>query len=225
MNNIKGNDKMFHEKHFETYKDLLLEWNDKINLTAIIDENEIRLKHFADSLTVSEFIEDNSKVVDVGTGAGFPGIPLKIYNDSLSITLVDSLNKRINFLNEVIDKLDLNNIDAVHGRAEDLGRDKEYREQYDIAISRAVANMSTLVEYLLPFVKIGGKAICMKGPNIDEELKDAQKAINILGGEIEKIESLKLGDMDRNIIIIKKIKSTPAKYPRKAGIPVKNPIN
>ena len=224
MFNYKENDEMFHEKHFETYKDLLLEWNEKINLTAITDEDEIRLKHFADSLTVAEFIEDNSKVIDVGTGAGFPGIPLKIYNNTLDITLADSLNKRINFLNEVIDKLELNNIKAVHGRAEYLGQDKQFREQYDIAISRAVANMSTLVEYLLPFVKVGGKAICMKGPNIEDELNTSKKAIKELGGEIEKIESFKLEDLERNIIIIKKVKTTPSIYPRKASIPLKKPI-
>ena len=225
MLNINEKDKMFLEKHFETYKDLLIEWNKKINLTAITDEDEIRLKHFADSLTVANLIDNNSSIIDVGTGAGFPGIPLKIYNNTLKITLADSLNKRINFLNEVINQLELKDINAVHGRAEDLGQDKKYREKYDIAISRAVANMSTLSEYLLPFVKIGGKAICMKGPNIEEELNNAKTAIKKLGGEIEKVESFKLKDMDRNIIVIKKVKETPINYPRKAGIPSKNPIN
>ena len=211
---------------FNTYMDLLLEWNEKINLTAITQKEDIILKHFVDSLTINKYLKDNERIIDVGTGAGFPGIPIKIYNDTLEITLVDSLNKRINFLNEIISKLSLTNIKAVHGRAEDLGKDKEYREKYDIATSRAVANMSTLLEYLMPFVKVGGKCICMKGANIEDELSQAKTAIEKLGGKLEKIDKFNLGntEIERNIIIIKKIKSTPIKYPRKAGIPSKEPI-
>ena len=169
---------------------------------------------------------NNSKIIDVGTGAGFPGLPLKIVNDTLNLTLVDSLNKRINFLNEVKNKLGLKNVETIHGRAEDVGIDNKYREKYDFAVSRAVAELRILVEYLLPLVKVGGKVIAMKGPNVDEEVENAKKAIKLLGGEIEKIESFKLGDTDneRTVIIIKKIKNTELKYPRKAGIPKKSPL-
>ena len=214
------------EENFNKYMDLLLEWNEKINLTAITDKDEIILKHFIDSLTIEKYIKDNDKVIDLGTGAGFPGIPLKIKNESIDITLVDSLNKRVNFLNEVIKELNLKNITAIHSRIEDLAHDKNYREKYDVVTSRAVANMSTLVEYMLPFAKIGGICICMKGPNVDEELENAKGAIKKLGGKIEKVESLTLPDSDieRNIVIIKKISQTDKKYPRKAGTPSKDPL-
>ena len=211
---------------FEEYKKILLEWNEKINLTAITDEKEIILKHFIDSASILKYINEGERVIDIGTGAGFPGIPLKIMNNGLNITLVDSLNKRVNFLNEVIKKLNLNNICAIHARAEELGRDNNYREMYDVATSRAVANLSTLLEYLMPFVRVGGRCICMKGPNIDEELNNAKNAIKELGGEIEKIDNFYLpnSDNERNIIIIKKISKINFKYPRKAGIPAKEPI-
>ena len=211
---------------FEEYKKILLEWNEKINLTAITDEKEIILKHFIDSASILKYINEGERVIDIGTGAGFPGIPLKIMNNSLNITLVDSLNKRVNFLNEVINKLNLNNICAIHARAEELGRDNNYREMYDVATSRAVANLSTLLEYLMPFIRVGGRCICMKGPNIDEELNNAKNAIKELGGEIEKIDNFYLpnSDNERNIIIIKKISKINFKYPRKAGIPAKEPI-
>lgn len=211
---------------FAVYMELLREWNEKINLTAITDEEGILVKHFFDSCSISEFVDNNSKIIDVGTGAGFPGLPLKIVNDTLNLTLVDSLNKRINFLNEVKDKLGLKNVETVHGRAEDIGIDNKYREKYDFAVSRAVAELRILVEYLLPLVKVGGKVIAMKGPNIDEEVKNAKKAVKLLGGEIERIESFRLGNTDneRTVIIIKKIKNTESKYPRKAGIPRKNPL-
>lgn len=214
------------EENFNKYMDLLLEWNEKINLTAITDKDEIILKHFIDSLTIEKYIKDNDKVIDLGTGAGFPGIPLKIKNESIDITLVDSLNKRVNFLNEVIKELNLKNITAIHSRIEDLAHDKNYREKYDVVTSRAVANMSTLVEYMLPFAKIGGICICMKGPNVDEELENAKGAIKKLGGKVEKVESLTLPDSDieRNIVIIKKISQTDKKYPRKAGTPSKDPL-
>ena len=160
------------------------------------------------------------------SGAGFPGIPLAIMNDSLKITLVDSLNKRINFLNEVCSKIKLKNTKAIHSRAEEFGQDNNYRESYDIAISRAVSNLTVLAEYLLPLVKVGGKIICMKGPDIEEELKQAKSAIDILGGKFERCDNFCLpkSDISRNIIIINKIKETPKKYPRKAGTPVKTPL-
>lgn len=211
---------------FAVYMELLREWNEKINLTAITDEEGILVKHFFDSCSISEFVDNNSKIIDIGTGAGFPGLPLKIVNDTLNLTLVDSLNKRINFLNEVKNKLGLKNVEIVHGRAEDVGIDNKYREKYDFAVSRAVAELRILVEYLLPLVKVGGKVIAMKGPNIDEEVENAKKAVKLLGGEIERIESFRLGNTDneRTVIIIKKIKNTESKYPRKAGIPRKNPL-
>ena len=211
---------------FDRYLELLQEWNNKINLTAITEKEEIELKHFYDSLTISEYIKSGSSLIDVGTGAGFPGIPLKIKDESIELTLLDSLNKRLIFLEEVEKELELKNVVNIHGRAEDYGKDKKYREKYDYATSRAVARLSVLVEYLLPFVKVGGYCICMKGPNIEEEIKDAEKAIRVLGGEIEKIDNFKLenDDNERNIIIIKKVKNTPKQYPRKAGIPTKEPI-
>ena len=211
---------------FYDYMNLLVEWNKKINLTAITEEKDIILKHFVDSLTVLKYIKENKSIVDVGTGAGFPGIPLAIMNDSLKITLVDSLNKRINFLNEVCSKIKLKNTKAIHSRAEEFGQDNNYRESYDIAISRAVSNLTVLAEYLLPLVKVGGKIICMKGPDIEEELKQAKSAIDILGGKFERCDNFCLpkSDISRNNIIINKIKETPKKYPRKAGTPVKNPL-
>lgn len=211
---------------FYDYMNLLVEWNKKINLTAITEEKDIILKHFVDSLTVLKYIKEDKSIVDVGTGAGFPGIPLAIMNDSLKITLVDSLNKRINFLNEVCNKINLKNTKAIHARAEEFGQDNNYRESYDVAISRAVANLTVLAEYLLPLVKVGGKIICMKGPDIEEELKQAGSAIDILGGKIEKCDNFCLpkSDISRNIIIINKIKETPKKYPRKAGTPAKTPL-
>ena len=203
--NIEINEEQI--KSFEKYMNLLLEWNEKINLTAITQPDEVKLKHFVDSLTVLKYINDDDKVIDIGTGAGFPGIPLKIMNENTKITLLDSLNKRINFLNIVIETLNLRNIQAIHGRAEEIARNKLYREKYDVAVSRAVANLSTLTEYMLPFVKVGGKCICMKGANVNEELERAQNAIKELGGEIERVDNFYLSDNDneRNIIVIKKI--------------------
>ena len=211
---------------FDKYMKFLLEWNEKINLTAIVEPDEVKIKHFLDSLTVLKYINDEDKVIDIGTGAGFPGIPLKIMKPDTKITLLDSLNKRINFLNIVIEELGLKNIEAIHGRAEEFARNKLYREKYDIAVSRAVANLSTLTEYMLPFVKVGGRCICMKGANVKEELDKAKNAIQELGGKIEKIDNFCLSnnDNERNIIIIKKVKETKAKYPRKAGIPSKEPL-
>lgn len=222
--NIEFDEKQI--KQFYEYMLLLIEWNEKINLTAIIDPEEIILKHFIDSLTINKYINENKTIADIGTGAGFPGIPLKIYRSDLKITLVDSLNKRINFLNEVITKLNLKDINTVHSRVEDFGKNKEYREKYDYVTARAVANLATLSEYLIPICKINGKCICMKGSEIKEELDSSKTAINILGGKINNVEEFNLpkSDISRNIIIINKIKNTPNKYPRKAGIPAKEPL-
>ena len=211
---------------FYKYMELLLGWNEKINLTAIVEPRDVILKHFVDSLTICKELQKNKTLADIGTGAGFPGIPVKILRPDLDITLIDSLNKRVNFLTMVIEALKLEKIIALHGRIEDFGKNKKYREKFDYVTSRAVANLSTLSEYMIPLVKIGGKCICMKGSNIDEELKNAEKAIKTLGGKIEKVDTFLLPDTDmgRNIILIKKEKATPNKYPRKAGTPAKEPI-
>lgn len=211
-------------EQFYIFKNKLLEWSERINLTTITEEKEILKKHFIDSIIPSKYIKENSKVLDVGTGAGFPGVPLKIVKEDIDITLLDAVNKKIIYLNDVIKTLKLNNIKTVHSRAEDFA--KENREKYDVVVSRAVANMATLSEYLLPFVKIGGIAICMKGPNIEEELNHAKKAINILGGIIQEVIEYTIPDTDLiyNLVIIKKEKTTPKQYPRKAGKPSNEPI-
>lgn len=213
-------------KMFFDYMNLLIEWNKKINLTAITEEKEIILKHFVDSLTISKYVTVGTNLVDVGTGAGFPGIPLAIVRDDLQILLLDSLQKRINFLDIVIKELGLKNVHTIHSRVEEFGKNSKYRESFDIATSRAVANLSTLSEYLLPLVKEGGMVVCMKGSTVEEELENAKKAIDVLGGKLsDKIEfSLPKSDIKRNIVIIDKINKTPAKYPRKAGTPSKEPI-
>lgn len=210
------------------YKDLLIEWNEKINLTGITDENEIMIKHFLDSLTclMTGVIKRGSKIIDVGTGAGFPGVPLKIYYEDLDVTLLDSLNKRIKYLETVCEETNLKNVKLIHGRAEDYGKNVEYREKYDIAISRAVADLSILSEYCLPFVKVNGYFIAQKGPKAYEEVSKSEKAISILGGEIVDTIDVKLPftEIKHTLVIIKKIKQTPKKYPRKAGTPTKKPI-
>jgi len=211
-------------KNFYKYMQLLLQWNEKMNLTAITEPKEVITKHFIDSLTIANLIEKDQKIIDVGTGAGFPGIPLSIIKKQ-DITLIDSLNKRITFLEEVKKELKLKQIKAIHTRAEEFAKNKKERETYDIATSRAVAPLNVLLEYLLPLVKIGGKCICMKGSNTTE-IEEAQNALKTLGGEIEKIEKITLPETEiiRNIILVKKIKQTPAKYPRKPGTPTKEPI-
>ncbi len=213
-------------KKFFSYMNLLIEWNQKINLTTIVAPKEIIIKHFVDCGTILKYLKDGENIIDIGTGAGFPGIPVKILNENLNVTLVDSLNKRINFLNEVCKTLNLNNVELVHSRAEDLAKNKEYREKFDKTVSRAVANLSTLAEYDLPFIKNGGQMVAMKGFEIDEELKNAEKAINILGGKVKEVNKFNLIDTDnkRSIVVIDKIKATPKQYPRKAGKPLKEPI-
>ena len=211
---------------FFNYMNLLLEWNEKINLTAITEEKEVIVKHFVDSLTIAKYIPEGASLVDVGTGAGFPGIPLKIIREDLKITLLDSLQKRINFLDVVIKELNLENIETIHARVEEFGKNSKYRESFEVATSRAVANLSTLTEYLLPLVKVGGIVVCMKGSSIEEELETSKKAINVLGGKVSNVFEFDLPktDIKRNLVIVDKINKTPSKYPRKPGMPSKEPI-
>jgi len=216
-------------EQFTKYMELLKDWNTKINLTAIEDDKEIIIKHFIDSLSILPYVKDQKlKLIDVGTGAGFPGIPLKIVNKNINVTLLDSLEKRVKFLNEVIEAINIsgaNEVRAVHGRAEDMGINPIYREKYDIAVARAVANLPVLLEYCLPFVKTNGIFIAMKGSNT-EEFDNCSKALDILGGKIEKIEKMELPftNIERNVVVVRKFRQTPTKYPRKAGKPVKEPL-
>lgn len=216
------------DKKLEQYRDLLLEWNENINLTAITDPEEIRIKHFEDSLTCLEtgLFMPGVRVIDVGTGAGFPGLPLAMARPDISVTLLDSLKKRLLFLDEVIRVTDTQNAVTVHARAEDGGRDKKLREQFDIAVSRAVSRLSVLCEYTLPYLKVGGSLIAMKGPSAEEELAEAKKAIAILGGGEAILQKTNLEDenLSHCLIIIKKVRPTPTTYPRKAGTPTKNPL-
>lgn len=215
-------------EQFEKYYEMLIEKNKVMNLTAITDRDEVILKHFIDSVAVAGYCDMGSieSLIDVGTGAGFPGIPLKIAFPWINVTLFDSLNKRIKFLQEVIDELGLAACIALHGRAEEGGRNKELREKFDLVVSRAVANMSVLCEYCIPFAKPGAYFIPYKTGTIDEELSTAKKAINILGGKCEKVEKLILPDSDisRSFVFIKKIKKTPNAYPRKPGTANKQPL-
>lgn len=227
---IEANLELSEEKYeqFIKYMRLLQEWNEKINLTAITEDEEIIKKHFIDCIKAfkSEQIRNASTIIDVGTGAGFPGLPIAIMNPNVKVTLLDSLNKRINFLNTVINEVGLKNITTIHSRAEDGARKPELREKFDIATSRAVANMAVLSEFCMPYVKKGGYFVALKGPSIDEELKDADKAIKTLGGELKEIIEVEIEDTDlrHNIVEVKKIKQCPKIYPRKAGTVNKKPI-
>lgn len=222
-NNIKVNDDEL-EKLYK-YMIGIIEWNDKVNVTAITEENLFIVKHFIDSLLINHYLQGKEKIIDIGTGGGFPGIPLKILNHEKKFTLIDSVNKKLNVIRDLSTKIGLENLEIIHTRAEDLANKKEYRETYDVATTRAVSNLSTILEYMLPFIKVGGIAICMKGPNYKEELEEAKKAIEILGGKFEKIETFNLeNEMERNILIIRKVKNTPNKFPRGQGKPLKEPI-
>ena len=211
-----------------TYYEMLIEKNKVMNLTAITEYDEVILKHFVDSISLCQVMDLHKeiKVLDLGTGAGFPGIPLKIVFPELKITLFDSLNKRLVFLQEVIDELSLTNIETVHGRAEEAARNKMYREQFDLCVSRAVANISTLSEYCLPFVKVGGQFISYKSGAVDDELSGKEAAIEKLGGELHDVFKFTLPDSEqtRAFVIVDKVKSTPKAYPRKAGTPSKEPL-
>ncbi|WP_311480708.1 16S rRNA (guanine(527)-N(7))-methyltransferase RsmG [uncultured Anaerococcus sp.] len=209
------------DKKYKAYTDYLLEVNSHTNLTTITDPSEIELKHFKDSLTVLDYIKEGDKVLDLGAGAGFPGIPLRIEKD-FDLTLIDSVNKKVNFMNEVIEILGLSNARAIHTRAEDFA--KENREAFDVVVSRAVANMSTLSELCLPFVKVGGLFIALKGPKADEEVKAAANALEILGGEVIKMEGLDLDGNERVNVIVKKVRSCKKTYPRGQNLPKRKPL-
>lgn len=216
------------QEQFEKYYDLLVEWNSFMNLTGITEYEEVLTKHFLDSIALAQNfdVKAGMTLMDMGTGAGFPGLPLKIVFPELKITLVDSLNKRINFLNEVINQLNLKDIVAIHGRAEELARKAEHREQYDLVVSRAVAKTASLAEFCIPYVKNGGYFVPYKSGTVEEELEEAKKAIHVLGGKLERCESFQVpnSDLSRTLIYIKKIRETPKAYPRAGGKPLKSPI-
>ncbi len=210
---------------FEKYYNLLQEHNEKHNLTAIKQEDEIILKHFVDSVLPINYFTSNSRVIDLGAGAGFPSIPLKILDPSLEMTLIDSSNKKIDFLNELIDVLGLDGVSTIHTRCEDLAMLEDYRESFDFCIARALAPLNTLAEYALPFVREGGKFLSYKGVAAEEELEAAEKVIELMGGEVERVRKYKLSDgVERVVLVIKKISSTPAKYPRSQNKPRLQPI-
>ncbi|MDE7321620.1 MAG: 16S rRNA (guanine(527)-N(7))-methyltransferase RsmG [Lachnospiraceae bacterium] len=215
-------------EQFMKYYELLIEWNSFMNLTTITNFEEVCMKHFIDSISLCKVMDCSKEqaLIDVGTGAGFPGIPLKIVYPNLTITLLDSLGKRVNFLREVIEKLGLEKISAIHGRAEDFAKPDLLREKFDICVSRAVANLSTLSEYCLPYVKAGGFFVSYKSEKVTKEIQFAKKAIDVLGGEVYHQEEFLLpcSDIYRNLFVIRKVNATPKKYPRKAGIPTKDPI-
>ena len=221
--NLEINDKQL--ELFYQYMNGIIDWNDKINVTAITDEKMFIVKHFVDSLAINKFVAQAKSIIDIGTGGGFPGIPLKIMNYDKKVTLIDSVNKKLNVIRDITKDMDLGEIEILHSRAEDLASKQEYRETYDIATTRAVSNFSTILEYMLPFIKVGGYAICMKGPNYTEEFEEAKVAIEVLGGKFDSIERLNVGnELERNIIVIKKVKNTPKKFPRGQGKPLKEPI-
>ncbi|MGL5695303.1 MAG: 16S rRNA (guanine(527)-N(7))-methyltransferase RsmG [Peptostreptococcaceae bacterium] len=223
---IEVDDKMIDD--LKVYREILVDWNQKMNLTGIEEEKEVFIKHFLDSISaVSKgYIKDGISLIDVGTGAGFPGLPLKICLRNMKLTLLDSLNKRINFLQEVSNNVDIEDNEFIHGRAEDFGKDSDYREQYDVATARAVAGLPILMEFCVPFIKVGGYFVCLKGPNANLELEESKSAMEVLGIEfVEKIDiKLPNEELNHNILVFKKVKNTPEKYPRKAGKPAKSPI-
>lgn len=215
-------------QQFQRYYELLIEWNEKINLTAITEPQEVAVKHFIDSVSAwdEKRFEGTKSIIDVGTGAGFPGIPLKIFQPQLKLVLLDSLNKRIKFLQTVVDELQLDNVECIHARAEEGAKNPKLRENFDIAVSRAVARLPVLAEYCIPFVKVGGTFAALKGMKFAEEAEEGKKALQILGGSEPVSVEKKLPGLDdkRAVIYVKKIKSTPKKYPRKAGTPDKDPL-
>lgn len=225
-NNLRISEQQLNQ--FKEYYKLLVEWNEKVNLTAITEKDDVFLKHFYDSITASFYFsfEDVKSVCDIGAGAGFPSIPLKICYPHLKVTIVDSLKKRINFLEQLKETLQLDHVDIIHSRAEDIGQNKKYRENFDVVTARAVARLSVLSEYCLPLCKVDGTFIALKGANSNEELVDAEKAVKTLGGEVvnNNTFSLPIENSERSIIVIKKIKKTAKTYPRKAGTPAKDPI-
>lgn len=216
------------KQQFEKFYELLIKWNQVMNLTGITDYEEVNEKHFVDSLSIVKAVDMDSvaTVIDIGTGAGFPGVPLKIAFPHLKVVLLDSLNKRVQFLNTVIDTLGLKNIETIHGRAEDFAKQTQYREQFDLCVSRAVANLATLSEYCIPYVKQEGMFIPYKSGEIEEELQNSKKAVHVLGGKIEDVIKFQLPgtEIGRSFVKIRKVQNTAKKYPRKAGLPGKEPI-
>ena len=219
------------KQQFKLYFKMLIEVNEHVNLTRITEEDEVYLKHFYDSITplftFGAVFKDGATLCDVGAGAGFPSIPLKILKPGLTVTIVDSLQKRLNFLKDLISELGLTDVELVHGRAEDVGQNKLYRERFDIVTARAVARMSVLSEYCLPLVKKGGYFVALKGPKAEDELDDGKKALEVLGGKLIKDEELTLpaSEEERTLVLVQKVKSTPKKYPRQAGTPRRKPIH
>lgn len=209
---------------FEVYYNFLMERNKQFNLTAITEQSQVIVKHFVDSLLAEKIVPENGRLIDIGSGAGLPAVPLKIIRPSLNVVALDSVNKKVNFINEVADKLKFDNIEAIHSRSEELAKEEGYRESFDVAVSRAVAKLNVLCEYALPFLKIGGVMIAYKSIGVNEELEEAKKAIAVLGGELAEVKQCSLEDMERSLVVIKKIKPTPAKFPRSGNKPRMHPI-